>query len=114
MTGVAFSENGYHAAAAHAGGARLWDLRKLKALASAPAPGGSGGATDVAFDPAGLLLAVAGPGGLSVLGVKSGLDVLATHADGRKGALSVAWAPEGDALWCGGGDHNLRCYRVKE
>jgi pre-mRNA-processing factor 19 len=115
VAGLAFSENGYHAAAASTDGVRLWDLRKMKVVASAGGPGGGDGAaaTGVAFDPAGLLLAAAGPGGVAVLGAKTGLDTLFAAADGRKGALSVAWAPDGGVLWGGGGDHNLRRYAVE-
>ena len=124
VTGLAFSENGYYLATGASDGVKAWDLRKLKNLASVPGPpgageggggGGGGGASRLAFDPSGYLLAVAGPGGVSILGSKqewAPLCQLAGGGEGRRkgGALSVAWSSAGDVLFAGGSDHCLRAF----
>lgn len=134
VTGLSFSENGYYLATGAGDGVKAWDLRKLKNLASVPGPtmsgsdGGEsgGGVSRLAFDPSGYLLAVAGPGGVEVLGSKQEWAPLcrlqggggdegggnsSSAAERRKaGALSVAWSPSGDVLFAGGSDHCLRAF----
>lgn len=121
VTGLSFSENGYYLATGAADGVKAWDLRKLKNLASVPGPGGEngnggGGVSRLAFDPSGYLLAVAGPGGVAVLGSKqewAPLCLFDGAAEGKKskgGALSVAWSSSGDTLFAGGSDHCLRAF----
>ena len=130
VTGLSFSENGYYLATGAADGVKAWDLRKLKNLASVPGPGGdggedgsNGGVSRLAFDPSGYLLAVAGPGGVSVLGSKQewaplcrlqggeGAGGGTAAAERRKaGALSVAWSSSGDVLFAGGSDNCLRAF----
>jgi WD40 repeat protein len=62
--GLAFSENGYYAAAGCAEGVRLFDLRKASGGEPVVAAWGvAGGACSVAFDYAGALLAVGGGNG---------------------------------------------------
>ena len=82
---VSASENGYHVATAGPEGVRVWDLRKLKQLASLDV-GGAG--SSVAFDPSGLFLAAAGAGALKVFGAK------------QKWATLKEWAAEGGVSAC--------------
>ena len=135
VTGLSFSENGYYLATGAGDGVKAWDLRKLKNLASVPGPSssdgagdggggsGNGGVSRLAFDPSGYLLAVAGPGGVEVLGSKqewaplcrlqggNGGEGGGSAAERRKaGALSVAWSSSGDVLFAGGSDNCLRAF----
>ena len=133
IASLAFSENGYYLATGApgpAGGVRLWDLRKLKHFASPPCPGsgvGRGGsaaakaarsgAASVAFDAGGSLLAVAGPGGASILsGSKAEWAELASWDAAAAlggGGCAVAWgAPPaaGRALYVGGADGCVRVF----
>lgn len=130
VTGLSFSENGYYLATGAGDGVKAWDLRKLKNLASAPGPGGGGdgsgngenGVSRLCFDPSGYLLAVAGPGGVAVLGSKQewsplclfGPEEDASAAEKKAGALSVAWSSAGDALFAGGSDNCLRAFGSSE
>jgi len=131
VTGLSFSENGYYLATGAADGVKAWDLRKLKNLASAPGPGGGGGGggggeggesgggvSRLSFDPSGSLLAVAGLGGVAVLGSRQAWAPLCLFGSGEEkkevagGALSVAWSRSGDALFAGGCDNTLRAFGI--
>ncbi|EEC42741.1 predicted protein [Phaeodactylum tricornutum CCAP 1055/1] len=73
VTNLAFSSNGYHIASSYASGkVVVWDLRKLKALATLNTEGDDilGTVHAISFDPSGKYLAFGGPGSVRISTVK--------------------------------------------
>ncbi len=101
MTGLAFSENGYHLASASADGRlKLWDLRKLAAFHTLePAAAGEGsGLLCVQYDYSGRYLAVGGAGAIRVLDASAGFEVLASLAGHTAAVTGVRWGRDAGLL----------------
>lgn len=119
ITALAFSENGYHLASAGGGGARTWDLRKLAPLAQLASPleaETSAGVTALAFDASGRYLAATEGRRVGIYGAKQSWNILG-HVDalaGKGQARNVAWGALAKTIVVGGGDHNLRLFKVGE
>eukprot|EP00882_Tetradesmus_deserticola_P005719 GHRQ01006021.1.p1 GENE.GHRQ01006021.1~~GHRQ01006021.1.p1 ORF type:complete len:526 (+),score=265.32 GHRQ01006021.1:450-2027(+) len=109
LTGVSFSENGYHVAAVAADGVSVWDLRKMKCIKELR-PYDDPSCRAVAFDHSSQFLAVGGSD-LRVYAPKQDWALVKAFPDvPKKGVLSLAWGPQAGSILVGGGDHNLRVF----
>ncbi|WIA40690.1 hypothetical protein OEZ86_004386 [Tetradesmus obliquus] len=107
LSGVSFSENGYHVAAVAADGVSVWDLRKMKCIKELR-PYDEPACRAVAFDASSQFLAVGGAD-LRVYAPKQDWALVKAFPDlPKKGLLSLAWGPKAGSILVGGGDHNLR------
>jgi pre-mRNA-processing factor 19 len=111
VTGLSFSENGYHLATCAADGVKLWDLRKVKVFKTLTPYDGAPTAA-VKFDTSGLYLGVGGVDA-RVYGVKQDWEVVATYTDIKKAATALAWTPDAKELLVCSMDRNLRTYGTK-
>lgn len=98
---VAWSSDGLHVVSGDSDGAiRVWNVGNRQLEQTVPGP--SGGAVDLAWSPAGDLLAAAGAfGSLSVLRTDTWHEV-ASWIRLPLGLNSVEWSPDGDLLVWGG------------
>ena len=115
MNCIAFSENGYHVAtssSAPSTSVLIWDLRKLKSIATINPNGGEddtnlGRVTSVAFDPSGLCLAYSGEEATKICVVKDVDRVICTLVPSKSGRKSAKKKDDevvnGGVVWGGAG-----------
>mmetsp|Transcript_9892 Transcript_9892/g.11421 ORF Transcript_9892/g.11421 Transcript_9892/m.11421 type:complete len:503 (-) Transcript_9892:1036-2544(-) len=110
VTGMSFSENGYHLATCAADGIRLWDLRKPKCFKTFN-PYAQGTATNcVKFDYSGMYLGVGG-GDVKIYGVKSGdVKVIKEFQDVPKAVTALSFGTNAKMVAVASKDRNLRLY----
>mmetsp|Transcript_15753 Transcript_15753/g.26301 ORF Transcript_15753/g.26301 Transcript_15753/m.26301 type:complete len:535 (-) Transcript_15753:71-1675(-) len=91
---LSFNQNGYLLASGGAeGSCKVWDLRKLKSVASLDSSSNKA-VTSVAFDPAGMYLALGSAAGTVDLSVSKEWACLSTLSTHKKAVTGLAWGAD--------------------